>query len=332
MGDDVMRKITLGVLSLLASAGLSGSVAAKETIRMAYVLEPSSQASVYAIDNGKVTSDLVDIKIDYLSINAIDAVAATRQYDVVQTAALQIPRGVAQGIPIKAISLTLRYARQSDIISIWVPRDAPYKTMQDLKGKTIGAFGLNSSSLNNIRLAIAKKYGMNVGYDSGDFKWVEVPGTAMVAALQSQRIDAGTFLLSQAYQYGRTGEYRQIMNGNQALIETLGTQLPSGMLIAYNEALDKKPEVYKEVIRTLKASLVYLKVNEDQIFAELGARNKMTGQDVRDGFYSAERTFGMTKEDQRALVLAWQGYKDIGILRDLPPVERLIWAQAVDSN
>jgi NitT/TauT family transport system substrate-binding protein len=320
-------------LATLAGAVLCGGpAAAKDTIRMAYVLEASSAASVYAIETGKVTSDLIDVKIDYLGISAIDAAAGSRQYDVVQTAALTIPRAAAQGIPLKAISLTLRYAKQSDILSIWVPKDSPIKTMADLKGKTIGAFGLNSSSLNNIRLAIAKKYGMNVSYDGGDFKWVEVPTNAMAAALQAGRIDAGTFLLSQAEQYGSTGEFRQVMNGNQALIDTLGVQLPSGMLAAYDEGLKNKPDDYKELMRMLKASLAYLRANQDEVFSALAAKFKQKPEEVKAGFYSAERTFGMTRADYKALELAWQGYKDIGILAEMPSIEKLVWLPGVDAN
>lgn len=317
------------------AAGLFGlataSAAAKEELRLAYILEPSSQASVYAIEKGKVTSDLIDVSIDYLGIAAIDAAVGAMQYDVVQSSALGIPRAVAKGIPLKAISLTLRYAKESDIINIWVPKDSPVQSMADLKGKTIGAFGLNSSSMNNIRLAIAKKYGMNVSYDGGDFTWVEVPANAMAAALKAERIAAGTFLLSQASQYGKSGEFRAVMNGNRALIDTYGVQLPSGMLIAYDKGLNDKPQVYKELLRMLNESMAYLKAHEDEVFTALAAEHKMKPEDVRYGYYSSERVFGITGADYKALERVWQDYKDIGILDQLPPVDQLVWAPAVTN-
>lgn len=330
-----MGRFLRTIAAITATGGLlfaTGAAVAKEVVKLAYVLEASSAASVYAIESKKVTSDLIDVQIEYLGIQAIDQAPSTGQYDILQTATLSVPRAVLRGLPIKALAVTLRSAPESLGSTIWVPKDSPYKSISDLKNKTIGAIGLNSSALNNLRLSIYKKTGLNVSYDGGDFTWVEVPSNAMAAALQSGRIDAATFLTAQAQEYQKSGEFRPLFHGNRELFEAFNAQLPSGMLIAYTDRLNAKPEVYKEFLRLIRASLKYLHDNPSEVFAAVGESHKLSPEAVKTAFFLAgERPFTITDEDYKALGLAWSGYKDIGILKEVPPVADMVWQPAISK-
>src|SRR5690606_13468759 len=100
------RLVALPLILLVAVFSILPATA-KETLRLVYVLEASTASSFWAIDNDKVTSDLIDLQIEYVGLQAIDAAPATGQYDIMASATLTVPRAVAKGVPIKAIAITL---------------------------------------------------------------------------------------------------------------------------------------------------------------------------------------------------------------------------------
>jgi NitT/TauT family transport system substrate-binding protein len=304
---------------------------AKETMKLAFLAEVSSHSLLYAIEAGKIKSDKVDIKVELLGVNAIDAAASSGQYDAVQVSSLTVPRAALQGLSLKVIGITFRYPQESDVLSIWVPKDSPIKTIDDLKGKTIGVSSLNSSTTNNIRLGLAKRHKVNASLDAGDFKWVQVPSTALVPALQSGRVDAGNMFLTQAYDAGRSGDYRQVTNGIKNLHEAFGagTTLPSGVLVAQSDKLDARAPLYQEFLRMLKASADYVKANEAEVFAAMGAKYKQDAEAVKMGFYGGDRDFRLTETDYKGLGLIWAGYKEIGILKETGQLDQLVWKPAI---
>ena len=77
---------------LLAASVLASPAAAQTTVTFGYLADPSHEAVMWALRNGKVKSDTVKIEATPLDISALIQATAARTYDVVQTAAVAVPR------------------------------------------------------------------------------------------------------------------------------------------------------------------------------------------------------------------------------------------------
>ena len=76
---------------------LSPSLMAKELIKFGYLADPSHEAVMWALKNGKVTSDIIEVKADALQIPALIQATVSKTYDVIQTAGMAIPRARSKG-------------------------------------------------------------------------------------------------------------------------------------------------------------------------------------------------------------------------------------------
>lgn len=76
----------------------------RTTITLALLDDPGRRAALYAIEQGLVTSDLVDIDVTYLTPSALAEAAASRQYDVIEAASLLVPTAAASGLDFVVLS------------------------------------------------------------------------------------------------------------------------------------------------------------------------------------------------------------------------------------
>src|SRR6476660_9829266 len=122
--------MTLGIAALPATAA--------EVITYGSLPDPGYDAVVWAIENGKVTGPNVTLKVERLSsIPALMQAAMTAQFNLIPNGVLAIPQMRESGISVKVVSTLLRYNPDGHSADIWVTKDSPYKTIRDLKGKTI---------------------------------------------------------------------------------------------------------------------------------------------------------------------------------------------------
>jgi ABC-type nitrate/sulfonate/bicarbonate transport system substrate-binding protein len=148
---------TLGVL--LAP---TPPAAAKTKLSFAFVTDPTHEMYVYALRQGHVRSDKVDLELVTLAIPALVQGFLGRQYDIVETSMISIPRAVERGLNVSLLFTALGRLSPGPTLDIWVKRDSPVQSVQDLKGKKIAVFGLGSTALSMIRVALAKEHGFNV--------------------------------------------------------------------------------------------------------------------------------------------------------------------------
>lgn len=310
----------------VASLSAAGPAAAKDTIKFASQQDPVFIAAAYPITSGKVKSDAVNADISFLSISSLNQAAGTRQYDVVHTTSLSVPRATAQGIPMSIIAISLRYPKHGDGANIWVKDSSPYKTIADLKGKTIGTYGLNSGGFTNVRQVLALKYGFNVALEGGDFRFVELPAPALPAALESGRIDAATLVHAQIYKAKKAGGMRAVANIQDGLYELYHVQVPSLVLAAYKERLAEKPEAYKAFLKLLQDSIAYVHAHPDEVFEAVGKQQNIDPAYFKMWFSEfGDIPYALGPEDIVALQKSWEGSKKIGALPEVPDVKASIW-------
>ena len=192
---------------LLAAAMLTAPAQAQTAVTFGYLADPSHEAVMWAVRNGKVKSDKVKIEATPLDISALIQATAARTYDVVQTAAVAVPRARERGLDLRIVGTGLRYHASGEGAGIWVKKDSPIKSLTDLKGRKLGVYSLGSAGITLIRIALADVHGLNVAVRGGDVEFVEMPAPALPAALASARIDAATLIHAQAFKAQQSGEF-----------------------------------------------------------------------------------------------------------------------------
>jgi NitT/TauT family transport system substrate-binding protein len=115
-----------------------------------------------------------------------------------------------QGLPFVIVAPGAVYSTDNPTQVLVVRKDAALKTAADLNGKTIG-----TTALGDLLAASTLAWINQRGGDSSSVKMIEIPQTAIGAALENGRIDAGTMAephLSESLASGKTIVFAKIFD------------------------------------------------------------------------------------------------------------------------
>ena len=327
----VFGRSLAGLCAAALALGLgAGPAAAKEKVTYGYLIDPALEGVLYAIKQGIVKSDKIEIDGKALSIPALIQSTPTKRFDVLMNAVMAIPLAARRGLKMTVLSSALRAGKGGLGAGIWVKKESPYKTMADLKGKTIGNYSLRSTGTTWIRLALLKKYKLNVSYKGGEFNWVQIPAPALLTALETGRVDAATLIHSQAFKAHGTGNYRVLAWTNRDIGELYGVDTVAAVNITYPEKLAARPEAFREFNRMLYESVQYAVKNADKVGAEIAKSGKISA-----AFFKAWLTdysyfpAAVSDADMKAMETIWAGAKEMGILKKVPKAADVVWEHAI---
>jgi NitT/TauT family transport system substrate-binding protein len=325
------KQLRTTLLASVFAALLAAPAAAKDTISFAYLLDPAYDAVVWPLTHGKVTSDTVDVTVKSLDIPALLQATGAKTYDVVMTAAIGVPQAKSRGLELAIMATALRnHAEGGKGGAIYVKADSPYKSMQDLKGKTLATQSMPSTGTTLMRIGLWKTYGMNVSFDGGDLRWVEVPATAMPGALLTGRIDAASLTHSEAYNARNSKDFRVVANLDDAINKAIGEPAVVAILAGYPEKLAAKPAAYKEFARMVKASADYTRTHVDEVATALSKDTKMDPSFFSDWLNEyTEVPMVVSANDVKAIQRLWELSKELNIIKAYPPAESMIWKDAI---
>ena len=320
--------IAAGLMLGLASAASH----AAETVTFGSLTDPGYDSVFWAIENGKVSDPDVTVKVEKLtSIPALIQATMTQQFNMIVAGVLQIPQLRESGIPVVITGTLLRYTVEGHSADVWVMKDSPYKTIADLKGKSIAVVAVESQNIVSVRAVINEKYGMNAASVGSDFRWVEMPPSQFEAALQAGRVDAAIFSNVPAYTATKGGAYRSVLHGSKGLAELYGGPMVSLVMMAYDNDMKKRPAAYKAAARVLKASSEYVKQHPDEVFSAVAPKYKMTKEDFQEYFTSfAAMPLALGKTDKQVMEKAWQSGEKLGAVKKAPAsANEFVWPDAL---
>lgn len=323
-----MRKFPL----LLAALSIAAAVpaAAKDKLSYAYLQDPVLEAVMWPLRNGKVTSDKLEIDGKGYQIPVLIQGTATKQWDVVMTAVMSVPRAKEMGLELRVLSTALRYHKSGDGAHVWVKKGSPYKSINDLKGKTIATYGLQSTGITLVRLALWKKYGVNVQFENGDFKWQQLPAPALPGALATDKVEAATLIHSQAYQASKTGDFVPIARTAEDMWALFQLRMVSAVNVGYAEKIAAKPELYREFNRMLKASVEYTLKNIGPVSEAVATETKNDPAYFKAWFEQySDFPAAVSQNDIDAMNKVWALSKELGILNEYPDAKTMIWEGAI---
>ncbi len=320
--------LTLAAAPLICAPGIVRAQA-RQRVTYAYLLDPAYDAVVWAIRNGKVRSDSLDVEAQGMNIPTLLQVTATRQYDVVMTAVIGVPAAAARGLELRILSAALYASAVGEGGGVWVNRGSPLADARALRGRTLGSYGLRSTGYMFVREAMAQRFGLNMALEGGDVRQVEIVAPNLPAALSTNRVDAATLIHSQAFRAGQSGEFVNICETGTIMNEVHG-RMVSAVNVGYPDRLASRPEAFREFNRMLRASAQYALANRDEVFGDI-ARTANIDRGFFDWWFdrTTEVPALFAPEHARAVTRAWEIGLRFQMIPNVPNVEQLTWDQTL---
>lgn len=311
---------------LMAAARSSLAQPAKKKLTYAYLLDPAYDAVVWAINNGKVKSDLVEIETKSLAIPQLLQATSSKQYDVIMTAVIGLPAAASRGLQLRILNTALQQAGPGLGGGIWVKKDSPLQNPKELKGKVLGSYSLKSTGYTQVRIALQKKYGLNTALQGGDIRQLQIPASNLPAALARGSVDAATLIHSQAYKATRSGEYRTIAETARDNIEMFKVRFVSAVNVSYPEKLQADAPAYMEFIRMFDASVRYALSHRQEVFGAVAAKSGLDAAFFDWWFTNVANVPGdFTKEHAESIDKFYQLSAELGVIKKAVPVEPFLW-------
>ena len=100
----------------------------RQKVTYAHLLDPGFDVGVWAIRNGKVKSDTIEVETTGLLIPQLLQATATKQYDVIMTAVIGVPAALARGLDVRILSSALHASQAGEGGGVWVKKGSPVKS------------------------------------------------------------------------------------------------------------------------------------------------------------------------------------------------------------
>jgi NitT/TauT family transport system substrate-binding protein len=308
---------------------MASTAVAKETLKFAFLADPSREAILWAFKNGKVTSDKIAIETTDMSVPALTQAMSSRQYDVVEVSAFAIPAAAQRGLQLTIIGTALRPHESGAGFDLWVKSDSPIKKPEDLLGKQVALYSLRSS----LAAAVYTALGEVMKLDLKKIEFVEMPPPAMPAALASGRVAAASLIQAQVYQATKSGEFKQLISAGAIVKKAKGVNLPISVLAGYPDKIKQNPELYREFLRVLRESRDYAIAHPNEVFPAVGKQTKMDPDFFATWFREyAEFGVDVTPNDLKALGLFWEIAKNQKWIDRYPAPEDTVWAAVLPKK
>ncbi len=192
-------------LALTAAAVAGPSVAGAQTLiplHIAGVPEDSITPAVWATQNGIFRKHGLDVQLEAQhSGSAVTAGVAGGSYQFGKSSMISMLVAHAHNIPVVIVAPGGLYQASDANEAIIVKSDSPIRTGADLNGKIVAC-----SAINDLYMIGTRAWADAHGGDSSTIKFVELPISAVAAALDTGRIDAGATIDPDLQQALNTGQ------------------------------------------------------------------------------------------------------------------------------
>lgn len=149
-----------------------------------------------------------------------------------------------------------------------VRKDAPYKSLADLKGKKIGNFSRVTAAY-FFSAVIAKESGLDI---EKDFKAVLVETGALMALLERGEVEAINMFEPHVAKLVLSGKYRVLVDFDSELQRIFGTPPLKAGFAVLKETAEKQPELVKAIRAAYIGGIKVIKSGQDKDFFESKAK------------------------------------------------------------
>ena len=242
----------------------------KSTYTVMTAADPSRYLVYYALQHGLIKSDTVKLDVKFLPFAAAQQASGSRQYDIVEinpmTQVLQNESGVNSKILANGLS-------DSGSARIFVKKDSPITSVDQLKGKRVGAVSLPTSFMLAARYLMQKEFGLDAPLEGGNVKFSGIASPAsLLSALKAGSLDAVITTLADTYTAQNDSDLRElynVYNPDSGLSKYLPGPPVATVLNMYTGPDSVDPKDIPEIQRIFKEATEYYEANKDKVVADL---------------------------------------------------------------
>ena len=304
-----------------AEPGASGSSAQKAKVTLAVLDDAAREAVLWALKNGKVASDSIEVEVTMLPYAAIIEAFGSRAYDVVEASPVAVPRALQGGLELLVYSPGLVNRAGT---ALYVGAGSDLVDPRDLRGQTVGVFSLGGTFVLETRYVLHKGYGLNVAMTGGDISFQEVPPQNLLARLRDGSLAAGVLVQQAGYMVKDSPDYRRLLDVTGEFQRLTGQYSMNSILVTYPDTAEEKGEALRELSRLLQASAQYAREHRDEVIAAVAqARGEDPG--YLEYFLQAyDLVFGDVVADHAdAVTVTWEAAHEIGDIDAVPDIDAL---------
>ena len=180
-------RVGLLVAGLVIAAGTSVRPQTPATLRVATTPIDLGAEALYANDLGYFRDAGLDVAVTVLGNGAaVAAAVAGGAADIGEANLVSLASAHANGIPFVVLAPAGNYTSKGPTTVMIADKSSPLRTAKDLDGKTIGVVAIKDITQIGASAWIDK-----TGGTLASVKFIEIPQSAMCAAVTSGRVDAG---------------------------------------------------------------------------------------------------------------------------------------------
>jgi NitT/TauT family transport system substrate-binding protein len=183
---DCITALTLSSVTALGFRQRAGAQTV-EKLRVAGTTTEDSTNLFYAVKNGLFRRAGLDVEmVPTSSGSAATAAVIAGAYELSKTSLMAIFAAHLRDIPVVIAAPSLVFVARSPLYLLQMAPDAPYRTPVDLNGKIIG-----TPAIGDLNMLATRAWVEKGGGDWRSLRFVEIPNSAIEAAIAEHRVAAG---------------------------------------------------------------------------------------------------------------------------------------------
>lgn len=150
----------------------------------------------------------------------------------------------------------------SPVNAVFVPHDSGLETLEDLRGKKLGAFGgPGSTTFAFLAVIAANWYGLDL---FNDVELITAPGPALVELLARGEVDAILVGTTESIKLQAEDRFRVLADLSEEYRRHQGGRAPAHVTIATSEAYAAaNPDIVRDYLRAYLATLEYIRAHPE---------------------------------------------------------------------
>jgi NitT/TauT family transport system substrate-binding protein len=263
----VTRRQALLTAALVAGGSPALAQPSLTPLRIASTANDDVTSALYALQQGMFGKAGLDVALSPMtSGSAISAAVAGKAVDIGRSSMLPLITARAKGIGFLLVAPSGLYQATAPTSALVVPVKSPLRSAKELEGKIVSCPALGD--LDNVAL---RNWIDASGGNSKLVQYVEMPGSAVPAELDSGRVAAGTLqnpFLAQAIKRGTVRVF-----GNH--LTSIGPVLLQSAWFTTSAYLEKNAATARAFAQVIGAASAYCNGHQSQTVALLAAFTKM---------------------------------------------------------
>lgn len=184
-----------------------------ETIRLASAADDDVTPVLYAQKAGLFAKAGLDVQLQRANSGAaIAAAVAGGSVDIGKSSLMALLAGHERGLGFTLVAPSGLYTSEDPTAMLVVPQNSPIRSAADLTGKT-----MPTTALRELMEIATQNWVDRNGGRSDSMKFIEMPGSSFLPALEDGRVDAATALGPILQSIMRTGKYRIVAHPMDAI-------------------------------------------------------------------------------------------------------------------